>query len=817
MLSASLVSPLFAGEMTLNYDKPSADDLGKRFGKGKSNFIKEALPMGNGRLGTMFSGGVELERLLFNDITLWHNAKRGADPVNQSGNAKGAHENFDTVREAYRQEKFGSGEGSMEVISTKYIGTKEPLGSYTAMSNVSIETGHKLADAKNYKRKLDLMTGLGTVSYEHAGSQFTREYFCSHPHDASAVRFTSSDAPLELKIKVHSLHSIKSATLKDNTLWVEIDVAMIQDNVQLMQAIHINANGGTITADTKGTVTISGSKDVQLISSAYSDFKYEFPSFKGRDYKADLTATIDKAKGAGYDALKAAHLADFKPLMERCQFNVDFKPSGLTTDKMIKQAVGTELEVLHFQFARYLQLGCSRSAPVPSNLQGVWNADKTAAWNGDYHTDINLAMNYWMPDPSNLSECFQPYLSYMKMMAKTGAITAKESFGIQRGWSVGLNGNVYGFSAQNNHGRRHQQSGHWLCQNLYEHYSFNQDEAYLKEIFPIMKGAVEFFIDFLAPIKDGTLAVYPTWSPECHFNAENPDKSSKMRRNKQTLGAQWDQQLLVNLFTDFIEASLILDQEPEIRARLKELMPKLAPQKIGRHGQIQEWPNDWDDPKNTHRHISHLIALHPGRDISPLTTPELHKAALVTMGHRGDQATGWSVGWKTCFWARLHNGDRAHQIYKLLLAKKVHNNLFDFHPPFQIDGNFGAAAGVCEMLLQSHLRSINPEATEIKNATFQAYKATAENAKVFVAAVPPENLKDAPFILHLLPALPSAWKTGSITGMKARGGFLVDIFWEEGQLKSAKITATKDSTFRLYSNNKLSANISLKAGASHTL
>lgn len=815
LLATSLVSFSMAGELTLNYDKPATDDIGGKFGKGKSKYMMEALPLGNGRLGTMFSGGVELERLLFNDITLWGNAKRGEDEVTQSGARKGAHENLEKVREAYRNGNYGAGPDSMESVSTKYISSKEPLGSFTSMTDISIETGHARKQAKNYERSLDLVTGLGTVKYDLGDSSFQREFFCSHPHDATAARFTSTKEALDLTLKVNTAHKIESTEFKDNTLWVKVKVDMKKDPVFFMQGIYIDAKGGSVTAGKNGAVKITGSHDVSIFSTAYSDYLPVFPNFKGRDFTKDLETNLATLKQVGYDKMKEAHVADFSELMERCKFTLDFQPSGKTTDAMIKTKVGAELEVLHFQFARYLQLGCSRSAPVPSNLQGLWNADKTAMWNGDYHTDINLAMNYWMPDPSNLSECFRPYVEYMKVVAESGKHNAKEVYGIDKGWSMGLNGSVYGFTAQNEHGRRAQQSGHWLCQNLYEHYSFNQDREYLEEIFPIMKGAVEFFTEFLAPIGDGSLAVYPTWSPECHYNPADPAKSAKMKLNKQAFGANWDQQLLVNLFTDFIEASLLLNQDPELRDKVKELMPKLAPQKIGRLGQIQEWQEDWDDPKNKHRHISHLIALHPGRDFSPLSTPELYDAALVTMGHRGDEATGWSVGWKTCFWARLHNGDRAHKIYELLLSKKVHPNLFDFHPPFQIDGNFGAAAGVCEMLLQSHLRSIDSSATDISEAAYTAYQPTPDNGKVFVATVPPDALVDAPFILHLLPALPSKWKKGSISGLKARGGFLVDITWDGGKIQTANITATKDSTFRTYYDGQLSSDITLKAGETY--
>ena len=375
---------------------------------------------------------------------------------------------------------------------------------------------------------------------------------------------------------------------------------------------------------------------------------------------------------------------------------------------------------------------------------------------------------------------------------------------------MGLNSNVYGFTAQNPHGRRNQQGGHWLCQNLFDHYAFTQDREYLEEIYPVLKGSAEFFVDYLAPYKDGTLVVYPTWSPENDFKSKQFGK-----RNKQCYGAAWDQQLILNLFTDCIEASTVLDRDEEFRATLQKIIPKLSPQKIGQYGQLQEWPEDWDEPTNKHRHISHLIALHPGRDISPLTTEELYKAALVTMQHRGDQSTGWSTGWKTCFWARLHNGDRALKIYRFLTSKRAYPNLFDFHPPFQIDGNFGGTAGVCEMLLQSHLRSVEPDAKTIGEAAFVAYRQNESKPNHFNPVVPDESLSKAPYILHLLPALPSAWANGRVEGLRGRGGFEVDIQWKDGSLTAAKVSSKNGGTFRLYVDGALSENIVLGKGESY--
>jgi len=790
----------------LQYDSPAAGDLMKTKGKSKEPaFIKTALPLGNGRLGAMFSGGIAKDELCINDITLWMNTSRGQSEVDQSAARSVTPEDFEKVREAYREERMGTGPESMEGISTKYLSTKQELGNYAPFTNVVIETGHNPSTVSNYRRSLDTRTGLGRVSYSANGGQFTREYFCSYPNDVMAARYTAQGAKLDLTIQTITYHKVNVLKATGNRIILEAETKMVQDNMHFAQIIEVDATNGHVTAQADGSIVVTGATDVSIYLSGYTDYLPNFPVFKGRDYRGDSEKTLNAASKLGYHALKEAHVADFSELMDRCRLELDFKPSGKTTDELTKTA-SLELENLYFHHARYLQISCSRGAAVPSNLQGLWNASLKPAWNADYHWDINVAMNYWMVETANLPESFEPYMKFVKVLAESGKHTARETFGVDQGWSMGLNGNIFGWTAQNEHGRRMQQAGHWVSQHLLEHYAFGGDKEYLEEAYPVMKGAAEFFVEHLAPWKDGTLVVYPTWSPENNY--------AKGELNKQTYGAAWDQQLILGLFTDCIEASYILNRDAEFRATLQKMIPQLSPQKIGKHGQLQEWIDDWDDPKNTHRHISHLIALHPGRDISPLTTPELHQAALVTMKHRGDASTGWSTGWKTNFWSRLHDGDHAHKIYKFLTSKRAYPNLFDFHPPFQIDGNFGGGAGVCEMLLQSHLRSVNPNADTVEEAAFIAYQQSPQNPKHFVPVVPDESLANAPYILHLLPALPSEWSTGNIKGLRARGGFEVDIAWADGQLQKATIHATRDSTFRVYSNGKLSGTIALKHGES---
>ena len=808
-----LVASLSAADrqILLQYDTPAKDNLltgqkGKPKGLG---FIQTALPLGNGRLGAMFSGGIAQEHLLINELTLWMNAKRGLDEVAQSGTRLGAFKNLDTVRQVYREGKYGSKRGSMEDLSTRHLSTTEPLGNYAPFGNLLISTGHDPKSVSNYRRSLDARIGVGNVSYQIGDGKFTREYFCSHPNDLVVVRYTAENAPLNLAIRATTQHRVTRLESGGNRITLAGKCPMVKDDVAFMQMVQVDASEATITPQPDGSLEVADATEVTIFLTGYTDYLPVYPSFKGRDFRADCEKTMAAASALSYDSIRSAHVADVSSLMDRCRLEIDYQPAGLTTDKLIKAGGSLELENLYFNYARYLQICCSRDAPVPSNLQGMWNADLKPAWNCDYHTDINVQMNYWMVNPANLPSSVRPFVEWTKVLAKSGTQTARQTFGVNKGWSMGVNGNVYGFTAQNVHGRRHQQAAHWLAQNLFEHYAYYQDRAYLEEIYPIIKGAAAFFVDYLAEWKDGSLVVYPTWSPENVYL-----KKQYGRLNKQAYGASWDQQLVLNLFTDCLEASTVLDRDPEFRATLRALIPKLCPQKIGQYGQLQEWPEDWDDPKDEHRHISHLIALHPGRDISPLTTKELADAALVTMKHRGDKSTGWSTGWKTCFWARLHDGDKAHKIYRFLTSKRAYPNLFDFHPPFQIDGNFGGAAGVCEMLLQSHLRNVDATAQKIEDAAFVAYERDPTNANYYLPVVPDETLAEAPYILHLLPALPAAWSNGKINGLRARGGFEVDIEWKNGTLVQATIKASNDGTFRVYADGKLSEVISLKQGQS---
>ena len=796
----------------LRYGQPAISDSEETTtqgrGRGGGGYMRNALLLGNGRLGAMFGGGIDQEQLVLNEISAWANASRGLDEVSQSGVRVGSYKYLETVRAAARNEQYGSGENSLETLCTKYFSSQLNLGNYTSFTEVSISTGHDASKVENYKRTLNLRTGVGTVSYSIGDSKFTREYFVSYPNDLMVVRYTSESEPLNLKIQSSTKHETKLLQGDKNRTVLVGETPMVKDNVEFMQLVHVLSKDAqdSVSATPEGIITVRNGTDVTIYIAGYTDYLPIYPAFKGRDYKADCEKTIAKAVSAGYDALKKAHIDDLTTLIDRCRFELDFKPSGLTTDQLVAKGKSLELENLYFNFARYLQTACSRNTACPSNLQGIWNISAKPAWNCDYHNDINLAMNYWMVETANLTECFSPYAEWMKIIAVSGSHTAKETYGA-RGWSTGLNGNVFGFTAPNGGnmgGRRMMHSGAWLCQNLYEHYSFGQDRKFLEEIYPIIKGAAEFYVDFLAPWKDGTLLVYPTWSPENYFLK---DKYGKL--NKVTYGASYDQQLIYNLFTDCIEASILLEKDEAFRKTLQYMIPKLCPQKIGRLGQLQEWPEDWDTPGDMWGHNeSPLIALYPGRDVSLLTNKELAEAFQVSLGFRTGRGGGggWGGAWAVSFWARLQDSERAYPYVSPARSANLFNG--------QIDANFGVPAGICEMLLQSHLRSIDNSAEKIGNAAFVAYRKDEAVPNHFIPIVPDETLASAPYILHLLPALPSAWPKGKVTGLRARGGFEVDIEWKNGKLVQATIRAKRDGAFRIYDQGKLSDVILLKKGQS---
>lgn len=721
-------------DLTLWYESPATD------------WMTEMLPIGNGRLGAMIDGGIARDRIQFNEDSLW------------------------------------SGDENVS-------GIDETMGQYEAFGNlyVSLPSHEK---AENYRRELDLGEAVARTCYQSGGIHFQREYFSSHPDQVLVVRL-SADKPAAYtgSIELAGMHGEKTVA-KAHRL---IASGSLPNGMQFESQVLVLSEGGSLQT-TGDKVAFKDCNSLTLLIAAGTDYLMDSEkNWRGDPPHDRLVRQLQAASAKPYGTLKSAHTKDYKSLFDRVK--LDLGPASAsqqalpTNRRRLAYRTGQNdpgLETLFFQFGRYLLISSSRPRGLPANLQGLWNDKNSPPWHSDYHSNINVQMNYWPAEAANLPECHEPFLDLIRSQLKpwreassnvylwngsyfylpkiqdspwgeTYAKTYQQHWNTGpkrvRGWTVRTSHNISGGQGW----KWNKPGSAWYCQHLWEHYAFSQDKVYLKDFaYPIIKEVCEFWEDCLKTLPDGSLVVPNGWSPE-HGPTED--------------GVTYDQEIIWDLFTNYIEAADALGIDKPFRDKVAAMREKLVKPRVGRWGQLQEWMVDRDDPKGHHRHVSHMFGVYPGRQISPLTTPELATAARKSLDARGETGEGyaWSAAWKINLWARLFDAERAYRMLHTEISDLLYDNMISAGP-FQLDGGFGGPAGMCEMLLQSHTGQ-----------------------------------------LHLLPALPKTWPSGSVTGLRARGGFQVDIQWEGGDLVSTTIRGIPNASCQVrYREKVVGVNLATK-------